>query len=209
MDLVVLDTHTVAENLLTPGGWAIDVGCRGFVFARELVARGLNVICLDPDPAIEDPNVEGVTFLNKALVASPESEMFYASWSTGEGNFVTTESAKIPHYAKASKVQCVTLENLMREYGVDVFDVVKMDCEGSEYEILSNWSGPVAKQISVEYHDFTEHVGDDLADCHKRIDDVLSRWYATVQHEYTHHLGDPTRVQNYWDSVYVLKELTE
>lgn len=205
MNTIKLDTHTVIPELFTKDGWALDVGCRGFHFTELLANYGMKVIGLDPDLTIVDPKKPSITYVQKALIHTDKESLLYASWSTGEGNFVTPNDQDIPHYAKKSVVYCTSIERLMKAYGIAVFDIVKLDCEGSEYEILAHWPGPIAKQISAEYHDFTGYAKDKLDYYHKTIDAVLGKWYDTVQHNQTHLLDNPKAPINYWDSVYVLK----
>ncbi len=160
MNLVKLAGHTVDLDLLPERPVVLDVGCRGFDFTREVLAlrpRGC-VVALDPDPQIENPQIPNCMFLRCALVGDDRTEANYAGWSTGEGNMLCEVS---PHYAERShKVLChnVTfIQNAWSVHGWDLFhfDVVKLDCEESEFGILENWPGPIATQISVEFHDWT------------------------------------------------------
>jgi len=205
MEISKLGTHSVCPDMINPAGWSMDVGCRGFAFTRLLQALCSNVLGVDPDPTMEDPGIPGITYVQKALLSKPRESIPYAMWSTGEGNFCT--EVKIPHYASSLSVPCITLQDLMAEHSVSTFEVIKLDCAGAEYELLVNWPGAVAKQISVEYHDFTGvYDKDTTQDYHDRIEAHLSQWYTAVQHEETHLLNDPKRPRNFWDSLYVLKE---
>src|SRR5688500_14701183 len=68
----VVDGHTLLPDLVPPGGWALDAGCRGFALAAFLAARGVNVLALDADPDVRDPHLDRVTFVNAALVGERE-----------------------------------------------------------------------------------------------------------------------------------------
>ena len=50
----IIDERSVRTDLLTPGGHVLDVGARGYVFARKMAARGCCVVALDPEPTDED-----------------------------------------------------------------------------------------------------------------------------------------------------------
>lgn len=197
--MITIDTHTVEESLLSKG-WVLDVGCRGFGFARELSERGCQVLALDPDPSITAPSIPNVIYEKKALVAKPTPSATYASWSTGEGNHLCVGKS-VPWYAQAHTVPCVTIAQLMSQYGVKEFDVVKLDCEGSEFEILPAWPGPIAKQISVEFHDFT---GANPHNPPQRFYDLMlahiGQWYTVARHEMMDH---PCGIRGYWDSLFV------
>ena len=56
---------------------------------------------------------------------------------------------------KSLAVPCVTLEQLMDENGLEKCDLLKMDCEGAEYDILYNCSPEYLQridQIAMEVH---------------------------------------------------------
>ena len=200
--LEVITDHTLDVSLLdTDGceGWVLEAGCRDFTFARRLAKKGLYVCALDPDPGVEMPEgAERIVFLNVALAT-------YA----GEGALVMTKDPQArylagPRGAPASllsvTVRTVTVPMLLEKMRIQRFEAVKLDIEGTEYEILLGWPGPVSKQISVEFH---EHVRPRPPELYDEIFAHLGQWYEVVQHEKTtRHFCAP----NYWDSLFVLKE---
>lgn len=205
MNTEVIDTHSIIPNLLKPEGIVLDVGCRGFVFAREMSRRGLHVIALDPDASIIAPEDSKLIFEAKALIHGSRRRAVYASWSTGEGNHLCVDRA-VPHYADSSQVPCVNLQYLMKKYCVQFFEVVKMDCEGSEYDILLNWPGPIARQITVEFHDFAGfNPFPNVEDYYELLVGHLGQWYEVVRHENYPHPLAPAHPVNYWDSLFVLR----
>lgn len=191
-----IDTHSLRTDLLT-GGWVLDVGCRGFGFARALVGRGCKVLALDPDKDITDPHIPGVVFDRVALVGHQRPSATYATWSTGEGNCLCIDRPP-PSYSKAYVVSCTTMAELMSNHGIVEFDAVKLDCEGVEFEILPLWDGVWSKQISVEFHDFTgaNPRGEVF---HTEMLHHLGRWYD-CKHERISH---PSGIVGYWDSLFV------
>ncbi len=156
MNLVKLAGHTVDLDLLPERPVVLDVGCRGFDFTREVLALrpSAKILALDPDPHIECAITgEGWMFFRAALVGDGRDWANYAGWSTGEGNLICDVS---PHYAERSHtVPCVNITRLMSMMPVSHCDLVKLDCEESEFGILEAWPGPIATQISVEFHDWT------------------------------------------------------
>jgi FkbM family methyltransferase len=51
----------------------------------------------------------------------------------------------------------VSLERIMDDHGIEVVNYLKLDCEGSEFEILRNISGACWSRIeraAIEYHEF-------------------------------------------------------
>lgn len=194
--------HTIDADLLPDKPIVLDVGCRGFDFARDILALRPEalVVCMDPDPAIVDPNIPGIHYIQKALVHEERNLQRYASYSSGEANFIT----ELPSYydARMLWVSCVTLPALMLGLGIKHWDLVKLDCEGSEFGILREWPDRCATQISVEFHDW-EH--------REKYDDAYYgdlfrgrlRDYEVVQHGLTG-VG-PGNAMGHWDSLLVLR----
>jgi FkbM family methyltransferase len=57
------------------------------------------------------------------------------------------------------EVQTISLETLCKENDIDFIDILKIDIEGSEYEVLENISDDLLSkidQITVEFHDFID-----------------------------------------------------
>jgi len=194
--------HSIDVGLLPEKPVVLDVGCRGFDFARnilELRPEAL-VICMDPDPAIQDPNIPGIEYIQKALTADDVPLRKYAAFSSGEANFIT--DADSYYDAKIQYVKCITIEALMRGLGIEYLDLVKLDCENSEFGILESWPGRIAGQLSIEFHDFQNRNRWDNAYFDQLFSGPL-RDYEVVQHELTP-VG-PDQTLSHWDSLLVLK----
>lgn len=70
------------------------------------------------------------------------------------------------------EVNSVTLEDVLVENQIDSCDLLKMDCEGAEYEILSSTPKSILtriRNISLEYHDVPTYQLDDLKMCLKKM----------------------------------------
>ena len=154
--------HSVDVDLLPSEPLVLDVGCRGFEFDRELlkIRPKSRIIALDPDPSIESPEEPEILFLQKALT---EREIDSVLWQgEGDGSYICGKPGE-PGYgwgvadnSKTAQVSNTTIRKLMRVLDIEHFDLVKLDCEGSEFGILENWLGPIATQISVEFHDWVD-----------------------------------------------------
>lgn len=58
-------------------------------------------------------------------------------------------------------VPCVTLTDIIEKNSLDVIDLLKMDCEGSEYDIIYNTNPELirrAKKMAIEVHNLDEHL---------------------------------------------------
>lgn len=199
--------HSYIPDLLPEHPVVLDVGCRDFMFCREIlkVRPKAKIIALDPDPDIQDPKIPGVLFLHTALVHDGRAVSGYVQYgsngtSKGYGNHLTDQTEINHQEAKVISVPCVHLLELVRYYRVFHFDLVKLDCEGAEFDILENWPGRLATQISVEFHDYTfpqKRNKEYYANLMSKLSD-----YRFVQHEAFHNeVG-----YGHWDSVLVLKD---
>jgi hypothetical protein len=193
MNLQRIAEHTVDVDLLTPGGLAVDAGCRNFAFARALRDLGCHVIAIDADPEVTDPDEQSITFVRAALTADG-----------GPANLILTADPQARHLSSlpgaggpALYVPGISLLEVLSLHAIA--DVIKLDIEGAEYDILRAWPGPVARQISVEFH---EHVARRQPSVYAEIFKRLEPWYTCVQHELKdEHCAGP----NFWDSLWVLK----
>lgn len=201
MNLLAVSTeHTVDTERLTKDGWVLDVGCRFFDLSAGFVKLGCRVLAIDPSRDVSDPKLDGVTFERCALIGKPNMPNALFSDSRDAAHLVFGHRAPtvgVPSYT----VTCRNIEDLMWNYRIKHFDVVKLDCEGAEFDILQRWPGPVATQISVAFHDFVNPEWCKAA--YPALLAHLSQWYDVIQHEpYIRH-GHP--VPCYWDSLFILK----
>lgn len=181
--IVSIAGHSVDEALLdAPGhsGMVLDAGCRDFEFARAMVARGKSVVALDPDPSVTDPGIKGVKFWAAGL-----------STRTGIDHLVLMENPEMRHLALGAgyaqwrgnprvEVKTISVADASDHLADDeLWDVVKLDIEGSEYEILRQWQ-PIARQVTVEFHDHMEHRPPAV---HEEIFSHLSQWYDVAKND--------------------------
>jgi FkbM family methyltransferase len=199
-------THTLDESLLPEAPVILDAGCRWFDFTRDIFAVRPKAFigCLDPARDVEHPGdseewarKRHMRFWNYALVGQPPSRWVrFAHFSTGEGDFVTNLQSY--HDAEMYIVETATIQDIANAMEVERFDAVKLDCEGSEFDILQHWPGPIATQISVEFHDWDKP----QYRAESYYDQLFGKlpWYKVVQHE----LSKQGEGVGHWDSLLVL-----
>lgn len=206
MKIEKIEEHSFDMDLLPPGSRVLDVGCRGFSMARELSRRGILVTTIDPDVNVREPNpaIPGNTHMTCALIGGVDMEIRYCSFGNGTGNFTSNNSSiPVPGDSHVYTVDCFNIESLSSVLGIGVWDAVKLDCEGSEYDILMKWPGPIARQISVEFHDHVPGANPGGEECYKELFKHLGQWYSVVQHQsFQQHCPPMT---SYWDTLLVLK----
>lgn len=80
--------------------------------------------------------------------------------SSGEPlQIMSKESGEEGDIQGVVKVKAISLVGIFDQYDIDHLDMIKLDCEGAEYEILMNTSVEIFKKIDriiMEYHDIDE-----------------------------------------------------
>lgn len=163
--MINLSSHTIDESVLPEVPIVLDVGSRNFGFTKAMLQLRpkAQIYALEPDPAVTDPGIPNVHFFNIALVHDDRTTATYASFSTGEGNYLTFLPWVVVHDANKMEVKCASIQRLMNHVGVSHWDVIKLDCEGAEFQVLENWpSSEICTQITVEFHDYNNlHIHND------------------------------------------------
>lgn len=161
MNLKCIHGHTVDLSLLTQGGYVLDLGCRDFIFTQEMLNIGMKVISIDPykDIQIEQKllNNKNFIFKNMACVGLKTNEYLkYYEYNDWGANSLFDICAENKQYKEIKKydVKTTTIGEIMKELNIEIFELIKIDVEGSEYEILKNLPKNCSKQLSVEFHDW-------------------------------------------------------
>lgn len=83
------------------------------------------------------------------------------------GDSLSNSFHLVPRGARHQPVQCITLGDILEYHELESIDLLKMNCEGAEYEILESCSDEILRQIRnirLEYHnlDSPERSGESL-----------------------------------------------
>lgn len=195
--LTAIAEHSV---LLPIDGVVIDVGCGTLDFARGVIAAGArHVIAIDPCLSAQwSVTIPSVTFMRVALVGlkSSEHEKFVECVDAECSTLKRCWNDGIPsRVMREYDVPVATLGEVLERMCVACAGLIKLDCEGAEYEILEHWPGAVAKQVSIEFHDHT--TGRDIDE----LPEAFAKHYRVVQHDSYERRG---RV-SHWDSLFELR----
>lgn len=156
----IIKEHTFFDDLLNEELVVVDLGaCRGeFIGELENFFKVKKAILVEANPTnfktlINKPNY--VLYNNAVSNVANETIIFY------EDTKSPYNGSKIFNYFNGveHKIKTITLEELMTENNIDYIDILKIDIEGSEYEVMSNISDECyskIRQITVEFHDFVD-----------------------------------------------------
>lgn len=132
------------DNLpLETGDVVIDIGAHVGIISIYLAKRypGIKVYAFEPVLAnfqrlcrnLVVNRVEEVTAFNQAVTADGRAVTLYTNASANSGGssiFVSGDNAE--------NAESTTLADIFAEYGIERCKLLKIDCEGSEYAILSS-----------------------------------------------------------------------
>jgi len=176
--------HKVDLSLLPDKANILDLGCRGFEFYEYFKAKGHDVYPVDIDILETEHKYYrvGITDINGKMGVQKTNDPQATSLKVGD------------------EIVVYTLETFSALNGVNMWDLIKMDVEGSEFNIIMGMTRPMAKQLSIEFHIHTgiySEIGMQLMERQ-----LTTLGYIPVSHELTNQHGAGF---NYWDSLWVLQ----
>lgn len=156
----VIKEHTFFDDLLNEEIVVVDLGaCRGeFINELENVFKIKKAILVEANPTnFKSLNPkENYVLYNKAVseISNQDITFYEDTKSPYNGSKIFNYFNGVEH-----KIKTISLEDLMFENNIDYIDILKIDIEGSEYEVMANISDECyskIKQITVEFHDFVD-----------------------------------------------------
>lgn len=155
---------TLARNMTV-----IDVGANQGFFTLYAASKGATVYAFEPcvenfeilNWNISKNGLEGRVKMVNAAVTNKEGKvnLFVGLDAPGKiksGTVSTYNENRGGQGVETRSAESVTLDSLLRDLHIERCDFLKMDCEGAEYEILSNTSQASFKKIarvSIECHE--------------------------------------------------------
>lgn len=198
IDISIIAEHSVNIFGLKRTSKVLDLGCRNFSFANAILHYVDEVFCVDPDPGVSTTD-ERFEVLNVAICAE-SGYKDYVKFGNGTGNYIR-DTEVIGKGQSMQKVQCMTLEAISNLFHVKKWELIKMDIEGSEYEVLMSLTQAPARQISVEFHQHTAKKK--TPEQIQKLIFHLSQWYTIYNFNLTEAHGCGL---NYWDVLLIEKE---
>jgi FkbM family methyltransferase len=129
---------------VAPGEVVVDIGGNIGTFSvyAASVCKASRVIAFEPFPEnykmllknVEQNKLDMVTCVNEAVAGSRGARTLQLdSADSGSHSLVKGASS-----GRTVEVQCCTLDDTFERFSLKKIDYLKVDCEGSEYEILEN-----------------------------------------------------------------------
>lgn len=143
------------------GDVVLDVGAHIGMFTLQASARAAKVVAFEPTPenfALLRENVQrnarhNVVPVNAALAEKSGERTFYLSGTNTGGHSFYQASDTV----SSIRVRTVSLEETVREHGLERIDLLKLDCEGGEHEVLLTCPDDVldrVRRIAMETQDY-------------------------------------------------------
>lgn len=115
--LISCGEHTIDVDLLSENGWVLDVGCRGYGFANEVLRhKNCRVIAVDPGSDIGTPSDSRIVFENVAVVHDQTvKQAHFFEYGDGYGSHSHLLMDAVPRAAlrvagMVKPVTCVTMQ---------------------------------------------------------------------------------------------------
>jgi FkbM family methyltransferase len=148
-------------NGMAPGSLdtVVDIGANIGLFSIRAAPLARRVVALEPLPDhfallqenLRDPRFRHVVAVPKALSGRSGPLDLWVSPNPG-GHSILPDVAK---GTSAIRVDAVTFRDLFADHSIDRCDLLKIDCEGAEYESLAAMPDelwPCIRRIHMEFH---------------------------------------------------------
>lgn len=190
-----IDGHTINSPLTSI---VIDIGCGNWKFSELAIQNGASkIIGFDPDSRIKKHKDKRIIFNNIAVVGNECGKKLFCEYEHHKSSCLREYQTDLfpSKCIKTREVNIISITEIAETY--KNVELVKLDCEGSEMEILANWNIPFSKYVSVEFH--LHHMYPQ--DRQIKIPLNFLFLYDIISHELSYYNGK----LNYWDSFFVRK----
>jgi FkbM family methyltransferase len=150
--------HTLSTLNLGRDTIVVDAGANRGEFSRALVQRfGCTCHLVEANPALASnlrDQSSFTTVTQAALGAHDGTTTFYVRDHLEAGSLFPTKNSD---QARQVDVLSMSLAKLMRHLGTERIDLLKLDIEGSEFDVILNTPDDILGkigQMTVEFHDF-------------------------------------------------------
>lgn len=154
---------------IVPNSVVVDVGANHGAFTVFAAQWAEKVFAFEPEPEnyrllcanIELNDLKNVTPFRMAMTKERGKRNFYVAEKQHSG----CHSFFLERYEKTIEVKTLSIADLIEQESLTKIDFLKLDCEGSEIEIIEGLSLENAKmigQIALEFHQITDYSTEDM-----------------------------------------------
>jgi len=156
----VIKEHTFFEELLNEEVIIVDLGACMGEFTKEMdkLYKVKKSIMVEANPTNFSmlENKDNYVLYNKVIYSEDDKtiEFFEDTNSPYNGSNHFNYFNGIRH-----EVKSITLEKIIEENNLEYIDILKVDIEGSEYDVMPNIKDEtysIIRQITIEFHDFID-----------------------------------------------------
>lgn len=156
----------------------VDVGANIGTFAFFIYNQAKEIYCIEPvrenlnclNATVLENNLTKIKIIPKALSNYEAKGMMLTNGEAGDGGWsLSTNGSYI--------VDVTTLNKLVEEAKIDYIDLLKLDCEGSELQILDDFPTDKVGTIIGELHDTGLEVKYKLANLGYRVIELPENYF--------------------------------
>ncbi|MDH7512868.1 MAG: FkbM family methyltransferase [Clostridiales bacterium] len=195
------DLYRVSDIDFEEGDIVVDIGAYIGLFSMVLAKKhpGITIYAFEPVSinfrnlirGIEANGIRNVRAFQLAVTADGRKlEMLYSHSFTGGSTTLEIQKENISTAHLVEKVASKTLDQIFNEFGIDRCKLLKIDCEGSEYEIL--YSAKCLDRISNIRGEF--HMNKTLAAKGYSIEDLVDYLSRSIPKENIYYV--PSRMSD-------------
>lgn len=154
----LLEEYSRPGFLPEDGGTVIDIGAHIGLYTMLVSGACKNTRIFSFEPASENYALLRDNITRNSLDSVKTFNLAVSGQGCRKELFLSEDQAGHTLYKKSEKkesVDCVTLDEIINDNGIQKIAVLKLDCEGSEYDILKNLSDAgyeKIERICMEYH---------------------------------------------------------
>lgn len=161
-DVYIHQDYGYFLNLAESFKVVIDVGAHIGGFTIQIAKKTDRILSLEPDPQTYEILCQNLQ-LNHITNAIPIQQAL--AQEVGEGYFYqssqgSANSSLLKRPGQKIKVETINLAELIHKHQLKNIDILKIDCEGYEYQLLGSDDADslkLAKYIVLEYHPNSNH----------------------------------------------------
>ena len=187
----IVDRDCYRINGLRDLATVVDVGAHFGVFSYRIhetnpQAKIISVECYDRNVQCLHKNLEGIAEIVPAALCYEGDPVFLACPTVSGGGWVTTNKNPFDrkNYVESNlALTKITLEEIMQKYSLERVSLLKLDCEGCEYDLFENCTClDKVDRIVGEWHAYDwPH---NISWGHGRFQNVVSRKLPNWQTDY-------------------------